>query len=77
MPGEMGSKRVFMSRLGAIFQGCYRGCTSALDKRLGEEISKRGSSLNILFAALLELSNSFERKKNKSMCKQIMYSYFF
>lgn len=53
------------------------GCTSALDKGLGKEISKRGSSLNILFVALLELSNSFERKKNKSMCKQIMYSHFF
>ena len=44
------------------------GCTSALDKGLGKEISKRGSSLNILFVALLELSNSFERKKKIKAC---------
>lgn len=65
-PGEMGSKEVSMK--GAV----AGGCTSALGKRLDKETAKKASSLNVLFAAFLDLNSTCLRKKKKkkqSKCK--------
>lgn len=62
-PGEMGSKEVSMK--GAV----AGGCTSALGKRLDKETSKKASSLNVLFAAFLDLSSTCLRKKKKKQSK--------
>lgn len=45
------------------------GCTSALGKRLDKETSKKASSLNVLFAAFLDLSSTCLRKKKKKQSK--------
>lgn len=52
------------------------GCTPALGNRSGKLISRRASSLNVLFAAFLELNNSFVRKKDVQM-DYALYSPFF
>lgn len=58
---------------GGVYEGCRGGgCTSALGKRLDKETAKKASSLNVLFAAFLDLNSTCLRKKKKkkqSKCK--------